>query len=201
MPDIGDIWDDEEDDEQVRRIARVPAPRMIDDDAPRQWLIRKDGYFYRPNFRGYTTAKHEAGRYTKADAEREASVEPWHMKAMHEDEWPDDPTSAKLSGIAAENAALKEQLAAAEQARAVAEANLELRSMSNEGLRQLIGEMIEGLEPSAIFADALDDETPDEIAIGIYAGGGMQFGPSGGMNVGHLRIARDIITRARGAAS
>jgi hypothetical protein len=47
----------------------------------------------------------------------------------------------------------------------------------------------------------LDDETPDEIAIGIYAGGGMQFGPSGGMNVGHLRIARDIIARARGAAS
>ena len=100
-----------------------------------------------------------------------------------------------------EIAVLKEQFAAAEQARAVAEGNLELRSMSNEGLRQLIGEMIEGLEPSAIFADALDDETPDEIAIGIYAGGGMQFGPSGGMNVGHLRIARDIITRARGAAS
>lgn len=58
-----------------------------------EWLIRKGGYFYRPNFCGYTTSKHEAGRYTKEDAEREARVEPWHMKAIHESEWPDDVAS------------------------------------------------------------------------------------------------------------
>lgn len=59
----------------------------------REWLIRKDGYFYRPNCQGYTTSKFEAGRYTREKAEAEASVEPWHMKAVHQDEWPDDAPS------------------------------------------------------------------------------------------------------------
>lgn len=56
----------------------------------KEWLIRKDGYFYRPNRAGYTVTKSEAGRYTKTEAEREARIEPWHMKAIHEDEWPDE---------------------------------------------------------------------------------------------------------------
>lgn len=59
-----------------------------------EWLIRKDGYFYRPNCQGYTTHKHEAGRYSEAKARAEAAVEPWHMKAIHESEWPDDQVSA-----------------------------------------------------------------------------------------------------------
>jgi len=107
-----------------------------------EWLIRKGGYFYRPNMSGYTTAKHEAGRYTKEDAEREARIEPWHMKAIHENEWPDDKISAKLSTLAAENERLRADLAAAEQARAVAEHNLALREASVAGLRKLIGEMV-----------------------------------------------------------
>jgi len=81
-----------------------------------EWLIRKGGYFYRPNMSGYTTAKHEAGRYTKEDAEREARIEPWHMKAIHENEWPDDKISAKLSTLAAENERLKAMVAEMEGA-------------------------------------------------------------------------------------
>lgn len=42
----------------------------------REYLIRKGGYYYRPNCSGYTTSKFEAGRYTKAEADREATVEP-----------------------------------------------------------------------------------------------------------------------------
>lgn len=53
-------------------------------------LIKKGSYFYRPNKQGYTSFKFDAGRYTKADAEAEASVEPWHMKAIHQDEVPED---------------------------------------------------------------------------------------------------------------
>jgi hypothetical protein len=52
----------------------------------REWLIRKGGYYYRPRFCGYTTSPAEAGRYTKEEAEKEAAVEPWHMKAVHENE-------------------------------------------------------------------------------------------------------------------
>lgn len=60
----------------------------------REWLIKKGGYFYRPNCAGYTTRKIEAGRYTKEEAEREAAIEPWHMSAIHQDEIADDPIPA-----------------------------------------------------------------------------------------------------------
>lgn len=57
----------------------------------REWLIRKGGYFYREKWCGYTTDKFAAGRYTRAEAEAEASKEPSNMKAIHEDEVPDGP--------------------------------------------------------------------------------------------------------------
>lgn len=57
----------------------------------REYLIRKGGYYYRPDCQGYTTRKVEAGRYTKAEADAEAAVEPWHMSAIHQDEIPDEP--------------------------------------------------------------------------------------------------------------
>lgn len=63
---------------------------------PREYLIRKGGYYYRPNCSGYTTSKFEAGRYTKAEAEREAAVEPWHMSAIHQDDVEDDPVSSRI---------------------------------------------------------------------------------------------------------
>lgn len=77
----------------------------------REWLIRKSGYFYRPNRCGYTTAKHEAGRYTEAEARKEAEVEPWHMTAMHETEFPDDPTSARIAELEAKAAEVDSQRA------------------------------------------------------------------------------------------
>lgn len=36
------------------------------------YVIRKGGYFYRPNKAGYCASVYEAGRYTQADAEAEA---------------------------------------------------------------------------------------------------------------------------------
>ena len=35
-------------------------------------VIRRRGYFYRPNWRGYTSSIHEAGRYDRTEAERHA---------------------------------------------------------------------------------------------------------------------------------
>ncbi|EXL10269.1 hypothetical protein BG36_07575 [Aquamicrobium defluvii] len=56
----------------------------------------------------------EAGRYTKAEAEREAAVEPWHMSAIHQDDVEDDPVSsrirmdtARIEALEAENAELR----------------------------------------------------------------------------------------------
>lgn len=84
---------------------------------PREYLIRKDGYYYRPNCSGYTTSKFEAGRYTKAEAERAAAVEPWHMSAIHQDDVEDDPVSsrvrmdtARIEALEAENAELRKKL-------------------------------------------------------------------------------------------
>ncbi len=60
-------------------------------EGPDAWLIRKGSYFYRPNCQGYTTSKHEAGRYSEAKAKAEANVEPWHMSAVLADDVPDPP--------------------------------------------------------------------------------------------------------------
>ena len=45
------------------------------------WVIRKSGYFYRPNRCGYTQEVHAAGHYTRDEAEAEARVEPETMSA------------------------------------------------------------------------------------------------------------------------
>lgn len=49
---------------------------------PRDHFILKGGYYYRPNRCGYTTDPIAAGRYTKSEADREARVEPWIMRAV-----------------------------------------------------------------------------------------------------------------------
>lgn len=77
--------------------ASPPAPAAEVEsvaEGPNAWLIRKGGYFYRPNCQGYTTSKAEACRYTEAEAKSEASVEPWHMSAILAD---DVPTPARSS--------------------------------------------------------------------------------------------------------
>jgi len=55
-----------------------------------RYLIKKGAYFYRADKSGYTSFKFDAGRYTKEEAEAEASVEPWHMSAIHEDDVEED---------------------------------------------------------------------------------------------------------------
>lgn len=36
-------------------------------------VIRRNGYFYRPGWRGYTASIHEAGRYDETEARRHAA--------------------------------------------------------------------------------------------------------------------------------
>jgi len=60
----------------------------------------------------------------------------------------------------------------------------------------LIAEMREALEPFAKFADALNEQMPDEISLGFFCNGGMQFGPGCG-TIGDLRRARDAYTLTR----
>lgn len=55
----------------------------------------------------------------------------------------------------------------------------------------------EALEPFAAFADALNEDVPDNIAIGFYADGAMRFGPNGGATVGSLRKARAALAHSR----
>jgi hypothetical protein len=93
--------------------------------SPREWLIRKGIYFYRPGKSGYTAVKSQAGRYTELDARREAEIEPWHMDAIHQDMVPDPAGDINVSEIASlkaalaasqeENLSLREALAEAEQ--------------------------------------------------------------------------------------
>lgn len=52
----------------------------------------------------------------------------------------------------------------------------------------------QALEPFARFADALNEAMPDEIALGFFCGGGMNFGPSGGACIGDLRRARAALS-------
>lgn len=45
------------------------------------WVIRKSGYFYRPNRSGYTQEISAAGHYTEHEAKAEATVEPSKISA------------------------------------------------------------------------------------------------------------------------
>lgn len=53
---------------------RKNIPVVLSKQPPRepQYLISKGGYWYRPNAKGYTASKHEAGRFSKEFAERHA---------------------------------------------------------------------------------------------------------------------------------
>ncbi len=57
---------------------RKNIPVVLSEQPPRepQYLISKGGYWYRPNAKGYTASKHEAGRFSKDFAERHAKEVP-----------------------------------------------------------------------------------------------------------------------------
>lgn len=85
---------------------------------PNRYLIRKQGYFYRPNSHGYTQEKHAAGRYTLADAEKITHPNGPDgprdgMSFVHESEVPDDPqVAAPLACTGCGNAWTEAELAA-----------------------------------------------------------------------------------------
>ena len=56
---------------------------MSDLNLNKEWLIRKRGYYYRPNRAGYTSSVLEAGRYTEQEAKDEAKIEPGKITAVH----------------------------------------------------------------------------------------------------------------------
>lgn len=60
-----------------------------------QWVIRKSGYFYRPNRSGYTTDIIAAGIFTEKEAKAEASIEPDSMSAHPVSEYRDQIKEAK----------------------------------------------------------------------------------------------------------
>ena len=60
-----------------------------------EWLIRKSGYFYRPERSGYTADPVAAGLYTEAEAKAEAQIEPDTMSAHHASEYADQIRRAR----------------------------------------------------------------------------------------------------------
>ena len=62
----------------IIRNPRKSIPVILSEQAPSepQYLISKGGYWYRPNAKGYTASKHEAGRFSKEFAERHAKEVP-----------------------------------------------------------------------------------------------------------------------------
>lgn len=63
--------------------------------AERTWVIRKRGYFYRPNRSGYTANIHEAGLYTEQEAKAEARIEPRCMSAHPASDFLKKPATAQ----------------------------------------------------------------------------------------------------------
>ena len=47
----------------------MTEPMTTDETTGDVYFVRKNGYYYRPNSRGYTSSPWEAGRYSKEDAE------------------------------------------------------------------------------------------------------------------------------------
>lgn len=157
-------------------------------DEPREWLIRKDGYYYRPNCQGYTTRKIEAGRYTKQKADAEAAVEPWHMSAIHQDEVPDEPA---VADFAAQIAALEAELAEAKAERDAALSGIKNITVAHQAAHQAhtaaearAEKMAEALEPFARADRALGSEA-----------GPFRFETS----TGHVLIRREDLHQASAA--
>jgi hypothetical protein len=140
------------------------------------WLIRKDGYFYRANYSGYTTEKSAAGRYTEEEARREAAVEPHNMKAIPASEVPDPPVA-----ISAEDA--RELLDALEASESTASKLRAERDETREALRPFAA-IYERLIPDRGdwgLANHPDDLSDDSQALAFP-------------RLGDIRRARSLLT-------
>lgn len=56
--------------------------------AGNDWLIRKGGYFYRPNAQGYTASIQEAGRFSEVEARAHAAASSGEVTAHSADDFP-----------------------------------------------------------------------------------------------------------------
>jgi hypothetical protein len=66
----------------------LPDNTILAEQLPkREWLIKKNGYFYRPERSGYTRDVIAAGLYTEGEARAEAAIEPDCMAAIHASEF------------------------------------------------------------------------------------------------------------------
>ena len=65
-----------------------PASEPAAASAPQNWVVRKNGYFYRPNSRGYTASILEAGRYTREEAEAHAAASSGEVTAHPASDFP-----------------------------------------------------------------------------------------------------------------
>lgn len=68
--------------EQFDKLAETAWLVLTAEQPNREWLIRKRGYYYRPDRAGYTPSVFEAGRYTEAEAKAEATIEPSSIQAI-----------------------------------------------------------------------------------------------------------------------
>lgn len=66
--------------------------------------------------------------------------------------------------------------------------------------RDALRELETTLTPFAAFAEALNEEVPDDIALAIFANGATRFGPNGGACVGDLRRVRVLLGRGMAGA-
>ena len=65
-----DCWDTGVTIQTERRCACQPPLPVSEDSLKSAYLIRKNGYYYRPKAQGYTSSRLGAGRYTLEEAIR-----------------------------------------------------------------------------------------------------------------------------------
>jgi len=101
----------------------MTEPMTTDEATGDVYFVRKNGYYYRPNSRGYTSSPWEAGRYSKEDAEthideragvsivRASEVMPDMLDSQSEDAWDklrDEIVGAFIAGAKGTHDALRE---------------------------------------------------------------------------------------------
>lgn len=84
-------------------LSAAPQPPSVSDQAGettglREWVIRKNGYFYRANRSGYTQEITAAGLYTEAEAKAEARIEPRGISAHLASEFITTPQDREVFG-------------------------------------------------------------------------------------------------------
>jgi hypothetical protein len=109
-----------------------------------------------------------------------------HAKALHDADLLEE--AARREGVERERDSWKNASYTWEQNYNRSETRAEAAEAREKGLREKI-------KPFADFADALSESCPDNVALGIFAGGAVQFGPDKGATVGDLRAVRAALAQ------